>query len=211
MPALHGAALHWTVKMTAPQAQPIGKGALAVALGWTRPKLDRRLNSDPSFPVVRKGDQSGGWAFHLPAVKTYLAGKNAPAVSNADQPSGPAIDLAQLRDAVLPPPSVAHTLRAPRKSAVHGGEATARQRKDAADAALRENKLKVENRELVDRGKMRQVLADVFTSLGNDLDALSDEIARLLQLPDEAPRIRDLIDKARSRMVSNAAPILTDE
>jgi hypothetical protein len=51
-----------------------------------------------------------------------------------------------------------------RKTAHHQGEATARQRKDAADAALRENKLKIENGELVEKSQLRQDLADLFAS-----------------------------------------------
>jgi hypothetical protein len=103
------------------------------------------------------------------------------------------------------------TSEAERKSAHHQGEATARQRKDAADAALRENKLKVENGELVDRGEQRQKLAMVIASFGNDLDALPDAIAQLLSLPDEVPRIRDLIDKVRIQMVANASGLLSDD
>jgi hypothetical protein len=195
-------------------ASTVGKAALAQILGWTRPKLDRRLQSDAAFPVVQQGNQAGGWAFDPDAVKSYLGiGPKKPAKKSAAK--APAVDKAQLRDAVAPPapqPSVAPTVRQPaRKTAHHQGEATARQRKDAADAALRENKLKLENGELVEKSKLRQDLADVFASLGNDLDGLPEAIATMLGLPDEMPRIRDLLDKARTRMVANAAPLLTDD
>jgi phage terminase Nu1 subunit (DNA packaging protein) len=53
-------------------ASTVGKAALAQILGWTRPKLDRRLQSDAAFPVVQQGNQAGGWAFNPDAVKSYL-------------------------------------------------------------------------------------------------------------------------------------------
>jgi hypothetical protein len=191
----------------------IGKKELALALGWARTTLDRRLASDAKFPVESRGDQAGGWAFDLAKVRRYLNGEApAPVASVKPAKKPPVIDRAQLRDAVaLPPPSAARTVSQPRRSAHHQGEATARQRKDAADAALRENKLKIENGDLVEKSQLRQDLADVFAALGNDLDALPEQIANLLGLPDEMPRIRELLDKARTRMVANAAPLLTDD
>lgn len=191
--------------MSAPAAQTVGKSGLAAAIGWTRPTLDRRLKSDPNFPVKKRGNQAGGWEFDPVAVRAYLGG----------EPAAPAIDQAQLRDAIkppeLPPPSVAPTVRQPRRSQHHQGEATARQRKDAADAALRENKLKVENGELVDRGQLRQDLSQVIASLGEDMDALPEEIAKAFNRPDDAPQIREVIDKVRTRMVARASKFLTDE
>src|SRR5581483_1798077 len=118
---------------------------------------DRRLKEDKFFPVVSRGDQSGGWQFDKHAVVRYLNG-DAPA------PKAKGIDLAQLRDAVKKPASrtkgidpaaeetavqVVDALKGassnerkpngraqPRASAYHSGEASARQRKDEADAAL---------------------------------------------------------------------------
>lgn len=192
-------------------ASTVGKAALAQILGWTRPKLDRRLQSDAAFPVVERGDQSGGWKFDPAKVKSHLGigPAKAPKRSKASPP--PAVDQAQLRDAVaLPAPSVAPTVKQSRRSAHHEGEATARQRKDAADAAQKEDNLAKSRKELVVRGEQRQLLAMVFASMGNDLDAVPDEIAKLLNCPDQVPAIRDLIDKIRIRLVRNADPILSE-
>ena len=195
-------------------APPIGKAQLAAELSWSRPKLDRRLESDGAFPVVSRGDQSGGWKFDLAQVQAHLGiGSPAKSKKKSAPAAAPVLDQAQLRDTVKPPTPVA-TPASPvgaRRSAHHSGEATARQRKDAADAALRENKLRQENGELVDRSEMRQVLAGIFISLGSDLDGLPEQIAKVLDLPDSAPVIRDLIDKARTEMVARAAPLLADD
>jgi phage terminase Nu1 subunit (DNA packaging protein) len=51
----------------------LGKAELAQALGWSRPRLDRRLAADPYFPIVTQGDGTGGWEFDLEAVKAHLA------------------------------------------------------------------------------------------------------------------------------------------
>lgn len=200
-------------------AQPVGKAALAQSLSWSRPKLDRRLSEDPHFPVLSRGNQAGGWQFDEAAVRRYLNGgaaKAGPAKEKSKPSPPPAIDRAQLRDAVAPPapptPAVPVRPAAPgRRSAHHHGEATARQRKDNAEASLRENKLRIENGELVDRGELRQELATIFAALGSDLDGLPEAIAKLLDLPDEVPRIRDLIDKVRTQMVSNASGLLADD
>jgi phage terminase Nu1 subunit (DNA packaging protein) len=192
-------------------AEPVGKAALASILGWSRPTLDRRLKSDAGFPVVSRGDQSGGWKFDLAAVKAHLGiepAKPAKKVSKA----APAIDVAQLRDAVAQPPASVPSPAAAsaRRSAHHQGEATAKQRKDAADAALRENKLRVENAELIVAAEQRTLLAQLIASIGNDLDAIPDEAAKVLNCEDKAPVLRDLIDKVRIRMVQNAQPLLIE-
>lgn len=192
--------------MSAAGAQTIGKKALVVALGWTRPTLDRRLKTDPLFPVEKRGTQQGGWEFNEAKVREYLGGPVstvlAPPASKA-----PAIDKAQLRDAVRPP-AAAPSAPPSRRSAHHTGEATARQRKDNAEASLKENKLRLENGELVWRSDMRQAAADVFASLGNNLDSLADQIAKKLQMPDAVPQIEELIDRLRTDMVEQARKLL---
>lgn len=183
----------------------VGKVELAAALGWSRPRLDRRLLSDRDFPVISRGDQSGGWRFDLSAVQKHLGiaePKNANGKTRA-------IDPAQLRDAVAPPlpRAEAHT---PRRSADHRGEATARQRKDEADAGLKEDKLREQRGELVQKTELRHALATVMARLGHDLDALPEKIIRALELPDDAaPGIRAMIDQVRTEMVRGAEPLLT--
>jgi phage terminase Nu1 subunit (DNA packaging protein) len=190
----------------------IGKKELCLALGWARTRLDRRLKTDPNFPVVSRGDQAGGWAFDLAEVLAYLDGKPPP--EEAVEKS-PAVDQAQLRDAVKSRlPKVERHTPKPREraSADHKGEATAAQRKNDAQASLLEVKLAQQRAELVDRGELRQLLSDLFAQLGADLDALPETLARRFDLPDAAiPAIRKLIDDARADMVRRAAPLLAED
>lgn len=52
----------------------VGKYALAKSLGWTRDRLDRRIEADPDFPIVERGGGAGErWQFDLDAVRAYLA------------------------------------------------------------------------------------------------------------------------------------------
>lgn len=222
-------------------AQIVGKKDLCAEMGWTRPWLDRRLKSDPHFPVHKIGDQSGGWEFDLADVRRHFSGRgglgsnaSAPAPSAAKSaPKG--IDLAQLRDAVKPatcrrPLQVAAEETAvqivealkgaipdarqkgdktPRRSAYHSGEASARQRKDEADAALKEDKLRESRGDLVQKSDLRSALATLMARLGHDLDALPEKIARALDLADDAvPGIRAMIDQVRTEMVKGAEPLL---
>ena len=193
-------------------AATIGKKELAAALNWSRPKLDRELLRNRNFPVVSRGDQSGGWQFDLEAVRAYLNGAPAPAPDTKKKAAAktpPAIDKAQLRDAVAPP--LPAPSPSPRRSAQHAGEASARQRKDEADAGLRELKLEVERGKYVLREEVRQVLISIFAGLGNDLDALPEEITKRCDLPESlAETIRALIDEARRTMAKRAESLLGD-
>jgi hypothetical protein len=193
-------------------AATIGKKELALALGWARTRLDRRLATDPKFPIVSRGDQSGGWQFDLLAVRQYLSSNGKPAAKSASKKGArlPAIDKAQLRNAVAPP-AAKPMPGSPRRSAHHEGEATARQRKDAADAALKENKLALETGELVVKSEVRQMLTELFAGLGQDLDAAPEEITKRCELPeDAAPGIRKVIDDIRTSMVKRFEPHLSD-
>lgn len=191
----------------------VGKKELAAALGWSRPTLDKRVKTDPNFPVVSRGDQSGGWHFHIPAVQAYLAG--APAAAP------PAIDRNQLRDSVKPPPA-AQAVRAqtpapapapsPRRSAYHQGEATARQRKDEADAGLKEMRLQERAGELVARDRMRQMSATVIANLAAGFDSLAGEIVKRQSLPAEMePAIQAQLDEMRQAWVTQSLAALDAE
>ena len=50
----------------------VNKNQLAAALGWTRPKLDRRIKSDVNFPTKKRGTRGGGWEFDVSDVRRYL-------------------------------------------------------------------------------------------------------------------------------------------
>jgi hypothetical protein len=217
--------------MQAAMAEIVGKKELCSHLGWGRPRLDRTLERDKFFPVVSRGDQSGGWKFRKAEVDAYLTG----------DPSPKGIDLAQLRDAVKQPaPATAETKKRPsgnrlppeaeatavtvvaalqgasakpegkaRKSAYHSGEASARQRKDDADASLKEDKLRELRGELVSKAEIRQALSTVFARLGHDLDGLPEKIVKALDLrEDAAPGIRAMIDQVRTEMVRGAEALL---
>jgi hypothetical protein len=65
-----------------PGGDGIGKKQLCEELGWSRSRLDRRLNEDETFPVLSRGNQAGGWSFDLVTVKAYLeperSGRSSP-------------------------------------------------------------------------------------------------------------------------------------
>ncbi|MEX3967278.1 hypothetical protein AB4Y42_34475 [Paraburkholderia sp. EG286B] len=181
----------------------IGKAALADALGWTRPKLDRRLDSDESFPIAKRGTRAGGWEFELAAVKAYLAGganasrARAPAPSAAAAPDAnpyPGAKYTVLPPSAVPPPGV--------EPVVHSGEQTARQRRDQVQAEILEDKLRRDRGELVQAEVMRQVITKMLVHLGKGMDRLADQVVEKLGLPEEsADAIRELTDDLRTTMV----------
>ncbi|KVS52241.1 hypothetical protein WK39_26645 [Burkholderia cepacia] len=191
----------------------IGKAALADALGWTRPKLDRRLGSDESFPILKRGTRAGGWEFDLAAVKAYLAGESAgssrPATKAARGPvaaktGNPYPDS---RYVVLPPASAVPPPGV--EPVVHSGEQTARQRRDAVQAEILEDKLRRDRGELVQAEVMRQVITKMLVHLGKGMDRLADQVVEKLGLPEEsAESIRDLTDDLRTTMVDELKVLL---
>ncbi len=191
----------------------MGKKDLAAALGWARTTLDRRLQSDPAFPIVARGDQSGGWQLDLDAVRRgYNMAERPPAAPETS--AAPAIDEAQLRDAIAPalPRLPQPAPPPPRRSAYHPGEATARQRKDEADAALREDRLRQQRGELVSITDVRATLQQVFATLGHAIDALPEKLVKLCDLPEDAAGpIRPVVDQIRREMVRVAQEILETE
>jgi hypothetical protein len=67
----------------------LGKKELCEALGWSRPRLDRRIATDKNFPVLQRGNQSGGWQFDLTDVVKHLAASsdvNSSAVAASSTP-----------------------------------------------------------------------------------------------------------------------------
>ncbi|QGZ56743.1 hypothetical protein [Paraburkholderia acidiphila] len=180
----------------------IGKAALADALGWTRPKLDRRLDSDESFPIAKRGTRAGGWEFDLAAVKAYLAGgagaprARAPAQAAAapDANPYPGAKYTVLPPSAVPPPGV--------EPVIHSGEQTARQRRDQVQAEILEDKLRRDRGELVQAEVMRQVITKMLVHLGKGMDRLADQVVEKLGLPEEnADAIRELTDDLRTTMV----------
>jgi phage terminase Nu1 subunit (DNA packaging protein) len=188
----------------AKKTSPVGKAELAAAIGWTRPRLDRRLDQDPNFPVKKRGTRAGGWEFDLPAVLAYLAGAEAPAPAKAAKKSKAEPKKAAPDAQVLPYEGVPD---APGIS--HRGESTASQRLKNAQAARVEDGLRKDRRELVEAEEMRIVLGTMLARLGKGLDSLPDMVTKRLGLQEEASDvIRTMVDELRGAMVADLRTLL---
>ncbi|HEX8026987.1 MAG TPA: hypothetical protein VF491_00920 [Vicinamibacterales bacterium] len=187
----------------------VGKAALCEALGWTRPRLDRRLESDAAFPVAKRGTRAGGWEFDVAAVKGYLSGaqtKTAPAPAEK-----PAARVDARTDAGNPYPGAKYSVVAPAgvEPVIHSGEQTARQRRDAVQAEILEDKLRRDRGELVQVEVMRQVLKTMLAHLGKGIDRLPDQIVERLNLAEEqSDDIRVLTDELRRVMADELRVLL---
>jgi len=192
--------------------EAIGKAALCAALGWTRPRLDRRLDSDGKFPVAKRGTRAGGWEFDLAAVLSYLGGEasndapvEAPASTKPKSVSRAPIDsrtpMAAPKFTAVPPAGVEPVL--------HAGEQSARQRREAVQAEILEDKLRRDRGELVQVEVMRQVLNTMLAHLGKGLDRLSDQVVERCRLPEEyADQIRVVTDDLRRAMADELRVLL---
>jgi len=192
--------------------ETIGKAALCAALGWTRPRLDRRLDSDGNFPVAKRGTRAGGWEFDLAAVRAYLGAEpaidapaEAPKSIKPKSAARPPIDsrtpFAEPKFTVVPPAGV--------EPVAHTGEQTARQRRDAVQAEILEDKLRRDRGELVQVEVMRQVLNTMLVHLGKGLDRLSDQVVERCRLPEEyADQIRGVTDDLRRAMADELRVLL---
>lgn len=191
------------------QSRYIGKAELAVALGWTRPKLDRRLDSDASFPVVARGTRAGGWQFDLAAVRAYLDGTAAPkAAAPAPAPKRSARKpvAAEPTPTVLPPGP-----EKPTGPVKHLGEETAKQRKDNAQAAMLEDELAQKRGQLVEVEELRTVLATMLARLSKGIDGIPVLMIKRLGLSDDTlPVLREIVDDLRKQMVLDLRQVLSD-
>lgn len=179
----------------------VGKKELCAALNWARTRLDRRLNSDSAFPVVTRGDRSGGWQFDLGAVLAYL---DAPKpASRAAAPRAVSASAAAPNHVELPPQDLPPSIE-------HRGEMTQRQRRDAAQAGMLEDKLRIARGELVRAEDMRMVLTTMLAKLGKGLDSLPDAIVSRLALPEEqAVPLQLMVDELRQTMVRDLRKLLS--
>lgn len=177
----------------AEQAEVFGKAELCARLGWSRPRLDRRLESDANFPVKRRGTRQGGWEFDIDAIVGYLDGS----VVVAEKVEPPAVQALQVPAAEGAP------------GAGHRGEATASQRLKNAQAAREEDKLRLARAELVEAEEMRLVVGTMLAHLGKGIDGLPDMIVRRLSLSDESATVlREMADDLRRQMVIDLKPLL---
>jgi phage terminase Nu1 subunit (DNA packaging protein) len=165
----------------------VGKKQLCEELGgWSRMKLDRRLEADPDFPVETRGTQAGGWTFDVDAVKAYLGALPPEAEDDVATPAPPA-------------------------KVLHQVEETARSRLNAAQAQLAEDKLRERRGELVEAQPLRMALAEAVTKLGAGLNGLPDTLVRRLNLPETmAAVIRQEIDGLRRQLHVSLRDVLTD-
>ncbi|WP_431276264.1 hypothetical protein ACQ858_08425 [Variovorax ureilyticus] len=178
----------------------VGKAELAAALGWTRPRLDRRLENDASFPVRKRGTRAGGWEFDVDAVVAYLDGQSVAQAEPAPTPAPPAPEakVAPYMGDVADTPGAAHR-----------GESTASQRLKNAQAAKVEDSLRKDRRELIDAEEMRLVLGTMLARLGKGLDSLSDMVVKRVGLPEESSDIvRSMVDELRQNMVTDLKALL---
>lgn len=181
---------------TAEQAvEHVGKSALCRLLGWSRPTLDLRLETDHLFPVAKRGTKGGGWKFDAAAVVAYLTGRTQPTAAGATFPGS----------IVAQPPDRPVTNGG---ALIHNGERTARQRREAVQAEILEDKLRRERSELVPTRAMRDVIAKLLEHFDNGLERLCIQIVRQTGASDAAPIVRELVDELRTAVAADLRPLL---
>ncbi|HEM7884017.1 terminase small subunit [Burkholderia cenocepacia] len=168
------------------------KSALCRLLGWSRPKLDLRLETDPHFPVASRGAKGGGWRFDTAVVVAYLGGGS---VSR-----GGSMEL----DAI--PRSSAELARA--ATVEHRGEHSARQRRDAVQAEILEDKLRRDRSELVQTNEMQLVIQCLQDGINNGLDRLCQQIIELPGVTGADAIVRELVNELRGMMAADLRPLL---
>lgn len=186
----------------------IGKSALCEALGWTRPRLDRRLNSDENFPIAHRGSAGGGWQFDLAAVRAYLEGGSRKPSAKSGKPFDQRTDP---KASTNPYPGAKYSIVPPAgvPPVEHAGEQSARQRRDLVQAEILEDKLRRDRGDLVQAEVMRQVITKMLVHLGKGMDRLADQVVERLALPEEsADSIRELTDDLRTTMVDELKVLL---
>lgn len=185
----------------------LGKKELAEALGWNRPKLDRRLDADPNFPILARGTRAGGWQFDLAAVRAYLDGSEAPrrpAAAPKPKRANRTVAVADPVPTVLPPAS-----DQPSGPAKHQGEATAKQRKDTVQSAILEDKLALSRGQLVEAEEMRTVISTMLAHLASGLEGIPVLLIKRLNLSeDDLPVLREIVDDLRAQMVQDLRKVL---
>jgi phage terminase Nu1 subunit (DNA packaging protein) len=184
----------------------IGKTQLCVELGWTRPKLDRILERDPHFPILWRGGEGRGrgWGFNLDTVQDYLATRPESAEHDDAIPESTQGTLLTGQKRAAEDESAVTRYDDDARIAEHYGERTARSRRDEAQAALLEDKLRKDRAQLVETEDLKSTISQMLMHLGKGLDALPDQIIIRLNLPAEhSLTIRDLINQLRTSMVAD--------
>ncbi|WP_174973500.1 hypothetical protein [Burkholderia contaminans] len=170
----------------------VSKSALCRLLGWSRPKLDLRLETDPHFPVASRGVKGGGWRFDTAAVMAYLSGGAVPSAESTEYDASPRPYGG-----------------APRAATVeHRGEHSARQRRDAVQAEILEDKLRRDRGELVQTDEMRRVIWSLQGGINTGLDRLVGQVIELLGTAGAETIVRELVDELRDMMAADLRPLL---
>ena len=136
--------------------------------------------------------KGGGWRFHTAAVVAYLGGGAvSPAGSTqfdaSTRPYGPQVRAATVE---------------------HHGEHPARQRRDAVQAEILEDKLRRDRGELVQTEEMRRVIRCLQGGINNGLDRFVDQVTELLGTAGADAIVRELVDELRSMMAADLRPLL---
>lgn len=174
-------------------ASVLNKLELSRVLGWSRSRLDATLERDSNFPVRTRGDSPEGWTFSVPIVMQYLAAGGGK-IQRGRKPAPP-----QATEPSPPPPAPAQ----------HEGEATAKQRRDHASAAMLEDKLRRERGELLDREEVRQTIASTLAVFSRNLDSLPDQVVKLLGLDEtRTERVREMVNDLRRQLVDELQQLL---
>ncbi|MDN7906219.1 hypothetical protein QZM18_19165 [Burkholderia diffusa] len=169
----------------------VSKSALCRLLGWSRPKLDLRLETDPHFPVASRGMKGGGWRFDTAAVMAYL--------------SGGAVLPAESTEYDASPPPYGGLARA--ATVEHRGEHSARQRRDAVQAEILEDKLRRDRGELVQTTEMRLVIQRLQSGINKGLDRLCHQIVELTGVSGADAVVCELVDELRDMMEADLRPL----
>lgn len=186
----------------------VDKMRMAQLLGWSRPALDRRIDSDPEFPVVKRGrGHRDPWQFDPRAVIAHVQGEAGPQAALFSGPDRAVIDdrteHAIAEAARLSAPKVVPPVQKPAAKIVHLGEASAAQKLKAVQAEQQLDKLRTSRGQLVEASAVADLVAGFCVSLGRALDALGERIAREAGLDaEQAEEVRTLIDDARRTAVS---------
>lgn len=137
----------------------------------------------------------GGWAFDPAAVMAYLAGPS---------PSAGAPNLSTATGVVAEYSSDPVASGDP---VMHAGEQNARQRRDAVNAEILEEKLQRDRGELVVAEDMRKVVTILQASINEGLDRLCRQIVTRLAIPEAEAIMHELVNELRDEMAAELRPL----
>ncbi|AWG32594.1 hypothetical protein B9Z07_28250 [Burkholderia cenocepacia] len=90
----------------------------------------------------------------------------------------------------------------------HRGEHSARQRRDAVQAEILEDKLRRDRSELVQTNEMQLVIQCLQDGINNGLDRLCQQIIELPGVTGADAIVRELVNELRGMMAADLRPLL---